>query len=97
MKILTRSIPSPPASPEGAQLERATGQTGPNVANPGGKIGREIATGGDKPDKPVEFESRPKPLSAQDLASSGQKFESAPSWDRTKNLLIKSQLLCRLS
>ncbi len=30
----------------------------------------------------------------QSLASSG---ESAPSWTRTKNLLIKSQLLCQLS
>lgn len=43
----------------------------------------------------------PKPLQIADVDASvpdaAAECESAPSWTRTKNLLIKSQLLCQLS
>ena len=43
----------------------------------------------------------PKPLQiadvGDDVPDAAAECESAPSWTRTKNLLIKSQLLCQLS
>ena len=66
-----------------------------------GKTWQSVASGGEMQSADHAEESDPNLLpmcslgdERQDVASAG---ESAPSWARTMNLLIKSQLLCQLS
>ena len=69
------------------------------------RAGRETwQTGARGCDEQTESSGRvetAKPLQAADLSDDvredATESESAPSWIRTKNLLIKSQLLCQLS